>query len=48
MGEGDGFGEVGGGGGFGEETGRATDLEGGEGGQWDVFANLEGGLWHGS
>jgi len=32
MGEGDGFGEVGGGGGFGEETGGATDLEGGEGG----------------
>jgi len=33
--------------GFREETGRAADFEGGEGGQIDVFADFKGRRWHG-
>lgn len=46
-GEGDGFEELGLGADLDEEAGWAADAEGGEGGEVDVFLNLEGGAGHG-
>lgn len=47
LGEGNGFKEFGLGADFDEETGGAAYAEGGEGGEGDVFLNLEGGAGHG-
>jgi len=47
LGEANGFEEFGLGADLGEETGRAADAQGGEGGEEDVFLDLEVGAGHG-